>query len=142
MDFRVAVHFGRGCLQDRDAKALGEAEHVQRPEKTRLRGLDRIVLVVHRRRGTGEIVNLVHFDLQRCTDVVPDHFEIPELLQMQNVLTFAGKEVVDTEYGVAALQQPLAKMRTDEARAAGDKHAPLLQLCCGFGHFSATSHVL
>ncbi len=60
MHFRVAIHLGRGCLQDAGAHALGQAQHVDGAMDAGLGGLDGVVLVVHWRRRAGEVVDLIH----------------------------------------------------------------------------------
>ncbi len=61
-----------------------------------LRGLHGIVLIVDRRRGASQIVNIVNFDIQRESNVMPDHFEILMIEQVFDVALYAGKEIVDT----------------------------------------------
>jgi hypothetical protein len=47
---------------------------------------------------------------------------------MRDVLAIAGEEIVEAQYGVSALQQELAEMRTDKASTSRYKNAPLLQM--------------
>jgi hypothetical protein len=54
---------------------------------------------------------------------VPEELEFLEFQQVGHVLPPTGEEVVETDYMVAVGQQPLAKMRTDEAGAAGHEDA-------------------
>ena len=52
-----------------------------------------------------------------------DELEMRVVEQVLDVVLGAGEEVVDAEHVVAALQQPLAQMRAEEAGAAGDEGA-------------------
>ena len=67
---RIAVNLGRRCLEDLGADALGEAEHVDGAMHAGLGRLHGVVLVMHRRSGTREIVDLVDLDIEREGDVV------------------------------------------------------------------------
>jgi hypothetical protein len=55
---------------------------------------------------------------------VADELEPRVVMQMIDVAFGAGEEVVDAEHFVALLQQSIAQMRAEEARAAGDQDAP------------------
>ncbi len=84
-----------------------------------LGGLDRIVLVVHRRRRAGEIEDLVDLDIEREGDVVAHRLEMRMADEMRDVVLATGEIVVHAQHVVAVAQQPLAQMRSEEAGAAG-----------------------
>ena len=50
------------------------------PGDVRLHGFDRIELVMHRRSGTGEVVDLIHFEADGFDHVVANQLE-PALVQ-------------------------------------------------------------
>jgi len=52
---------------------------------------------------------------------VPDEFEARVLEQVFDVALVAGKEVVQAEDFLAPREQPVAQVRADEPRAAGDE---------------------
>ena len=78
-----------------------------------------------RRRGrTREVVDLIHFELERVDDVVPDKLETRMGQQVRDVRFLPGKEIVDTNDLVPVLDQSIAEMRTQEAGPAGAETAP------------------
>ena len=82
---------------------------------------------MHRRGGTGEIINLIDFEIERKGDIVADELEMLVVEQIFDVGSCAGKKIVDT-YDLRALrQQRFAQMRAEKAGAAGDQDA-LLQM--------------
>jgi hypothetical protein len=62
-----------------------------------LGGLDGVVLVVDRRGRTGEIVDLVHLDVEREADVVAEELEARIGVEMVDVALRAGEEIVDAQ---------------------------------------------
>ncbi len=65
VDGRISIDLRSGGLEDLGLEPLGQAEHVDRAVDIDLRRLDRVVLVVDRGRRTGQVVDLVCFDVQR-----------------------------------------------------------------------------
>ena len=123
MNERVAVNFrGRG-LQDAGLNTFCKAEHIDRAHDVGLDGLDRIVLVMDRRRGASEIIDLIDLEQDRLGHIVTDELEIVVVQQMRDVLFAAGKEIVETDDLVAFIKKPFAKMRTDKPGPAGDKNS-------------------
>ncbi len=76
-----------------------------------------------RRGGAGEVVDLVHVQPQGLRDIVPHQFEIGHAQQVRNVRLLAGKEIVQADDVVSGLNEALAKMRAQEAGAAGNENA-------------------
>ena len=66
-----------------DFRRLARPRHVDRAMHVDLGGLDRIVLVVNRRRRAGEVEDLVHLDVERKRDVVADDLEVRVAEQMR-----------------------------------------------------------
>ena len=75
MHGRVAVNFAGGCLEYAAAKTLRQAEHIDCTVHGGLCCLYGVVLVMHRGCRTGEIVDFVHFEIERKSDIVPYEFE-------------------------------------------------------------------
>ena len=123
MDGRIAVHLGRRGLQDRYAESFRESKHVDRAVHTRLGGLNRIMLVMHRRGRARQIENPVHFDVERRRDVVTQELEPLEVEQLVQIAAAARKEVVDAQHFVPLVEQASAKMRAEKAGTAGHEHA-------------------
>ena len=95
MHGRIAVDLARAGLKDPGLHALGEAEAIDRAHDGGLGRLDRVELVVRRRSGAGEIVDLIHLELKRIDYIVPDKLEARVLQQVRNILLSAGEQVVD-----------------------------------------------
>ena len=110
MHFRVAVHLAGRGLEDLRLHALGQAQHVDRAVHAGLGRLHRVVLVVDGARRAGQVVDLVHFDVEREGHVVADELEVGVVQQVDDVVLGAGEEVIDAEHVVAVLQQPLAQV--------------------------------
>ena len=75
MHRRIAVDLAGRGLEDLGARALGQAQHVDGAVHAGLGRLHRIVLVVDRRGGAGEIVDLVDLDIERECHVVAHQLE-------------------------------------------------------------------
>ena len=61
----------------------------------RLRRLHRIVLVVNGRGRTGEVVDLIDFDVERERHIVTNQLKPMVIEQMIDVAPRAGEEVID-----------------------------------------------
>jgi len=80
-------------------------------------------LIRLRRRGTGEIVNLLDLEKKRPHDVVPDQLEAGMIAQMRDVLFASGEEIVEAEDVVPAFDQAIAQMAAEKPGPSGDKNA-------------------
>ena len=129
MHGRVAIDFRGGGLEDAGADALGQAEAVDGPHDGGLQRLDRVVLIVGRRGGAGEVVNLVHLGLERLDHIVPDQFETGMAEKVLDVGFSSGEEVVQAEDFVPGCDEPLAKMGAKESGSAGDEDAHGFWVC-------------
>src|SRR5262245_48264602 len=109
MNMRIAIDFRSGCLKNFRLYALCKPKHVDRTMDTGLGRLHRIALVANRRGRTGEVIDLIHLDVERERHVVPHQFEM--LVEMLDVLPGTGKKVVGAEDVAAFREKPLAKMR-------------------------------
>ena len=69
----IAVNLGRGRLKNLGAGSLGQTQHVDGAMHTGFDGLHRIVLIVHRAGGAGQVVNLINLDIKRKCHVVAHH---------------------------------------------------------------------
>jgi len=97
---RIAIDLGSRGLEDLCLHPLGKAEHVDRPEDAGLGRLHGIELVVDRRGRTGEVVDLVDFDIEREADIVSHRLEVRIAEKMRDVILAPGKVVVDAEHVV------------------------------------------
>ncbi len=128
MHLRITINLGRRRLQNARFDALGEAQHVERAMDAGLGRLDRIELVVHRRRRAGQVEDAFDLYVERKGDVVAQQLEHRVREQVLNVALGAGEVVVDAQHVVTTGQEPLAQMRTDETRPTA--HHGLVQGAC------------
>ena len=82
-----------------------------------------IVLIMDRRRGTGQIVDLIDLDVEREGHVVTDELEAMMIEHPVDIATRPGEIVVDADDAGAALEQSLAQVRAEKPGAARDQHA-------------------
>src|SRR6185369_17094888 len=114
MDQRIAVNFRRRRLENARPHTLRETKHIDRAHHVRLHSLHRVVLVVHRRSRTREVIDLIDFEEYRLGDVVTQQLEALIVEQVKNVFAPAGEEVVEAEHLVAFADESLTKMRSDK----------------------------
>src|SRR3990172_9088058 len=72
---RAAIHLGGGGLKDAHLQALGQAQHVDGAVHAGLRRLHGVELVVDRRGGAREVVDLADLDVEGPGDVVAHQIE-------------------------------------------------------------------
>jgi len=104
VDVRVAIDLGGRGLEDRDAQAFGQAQHVDGPVHAGLDGLHRVVLVVDGGGWAGQVVDFVDLDVEREGHIVADELESWIGQQVFDVLARAGEEIVHAD-DFAAFQQ-------------------------------------
>ena len=103
MDFGVAINLAGGGLKDLRAGALGQPQHVDRAMHAGLGGLHRIVLIVNRGGWAGQVVDLIHLDIERKGHIVAHQLEVRVIQQVQDVVFGASKEVVQADDIVAVV---------------------------------------
>ena len=74
-----------------------------------------------RRSRARQIVDFVDLDMKANRDVVAHDFKTRVVEEMRDVLASAGIVIVDAKHFVAVGEKPLAKMRANKARAAGNE---------------------
>jgi hypothetical protein len=97
MDLWVSVDFGSGCLEYFRFGPLGKPQHIDRTHYGGLCGLDRVELVMYRRRGAGKVIDLVHFYIQGKGHVMAQEFKIGIIEQMNDILFVPGEKVIGTD---------------------------------------------
>src|SRR5205085_5969548 len=70
-----------------------------------------------------EVINLIDFQQDRLGHVVAQQLEARIVQQVEDVFATAGEKVVEAQHFVVFAEQPLAKMRADKTRAAGDENS-------------------
>ena len=125
MHERVAVDLGGGCQEELGALCLGQTERVVGAERADLEGLDRHLEVVDGRRWRCKVHDGV--DVAGDPDVVGDiglHEGEPGVAEeVFDVPGVAGDEVVDGDDFVAACEQCVGNVTSQESGSAGDNDA-------------------
>ena len=103
----------------------GQFEQAIRADAIHLQGFQGIPQVTDRAGRAGEVVDLVHraVDGERLDDIGFQIREPSVRPKVGDVLRLAGNQVVDADDLVAALDQQIAEMRSDEPRSAGNERA-------------------
>ena len=94
MHGRVTVNFASGCLENTAFQPLGETQHINGAVYGGLRCLNRIVLILNRRRWAREIVYFIHLHKKRKCHVVANELKTRMRVEMFYVPFGAGEEVV------------------------------------------------
>ena len=118
MDGRVAVDLRGGGLKDPALQPLGKAQHVDGAMHARFGRLHGVVLVVDRGGRAGEIIDLVHLEIERKGDIVTDELEARVADQMLDIALGAGEEIVDAKNIVPVGEEPVTEMRPEKPRSA------------------------
>jgi hypothetical protein len=93
--------------------------------------LHRIVLVVDRGGGARQIVDFIHFYIERKAHVVAHELEAGMREQVLDISLRAGEEIVYAEHFIAASEQAIDQMRANESRTTGDENALLRVVLSG-----------
>ena len=129
MHLRVAIHLGSGSEQVARTLCLGEAQRLVGPEGADLQGGDRLLEIVDRARGAGEVKHPVERPLHvdEVRHVVLDELELLSPDQMGDVVRRAGDEIVHTHHPVTLCEEAVTEMGAKEAGGAGDEDAHSLR---------------
>ena len=120
---RIAVNLRGACLKNFGAQPLGETKHIDGTMHASLGGLYRVVLVMNGTRRTGQIVNLINFDVQRKRDVVTHQLKALMSDEVVNVSLGSCEEVIQTDDVVPVRQQAITKVAAKKACAARNKNS-------------------
>ena len=108
----IAVNFAGGRLEDLGANPLRQPQHVDCADNAGFGRLHRVVLIMYGGGGAGQVEYLVHLDIERKGNVVPQRLEMRISQQVSYVVLAPGKVVVHAKHVVAVAQQALTQMRT------------------------------
>src|SRR2546423_129039 len=95
--------------------SLRQSQHVQRSHNVCLHRLHRIELIVNRRRGTRQVINLIDFQKDGLDNVVAQQLETVIVQKVTNVLAPPGKKVIETNNFVTNRDQSIAQIRSDKS---------------------------
>ena len=71
----------------------------------------------------GEVVNLIHLNIERLRDVVPDELEVRIAQEVGDVLFAAGEQIVHADDFILLFQQAFTEVGTEEPGSASDEDA-------------------
>ena len=109
MDGGITVNLRSRGLQNARVKSFGQTQHIDGTVHIDLGSLNRIVLIVNRRGGTGQVVNFVDLQVKRKRNIVTNQFKIGIIQQMDNIAFGPSVEIIHT-YDIAPfLQQAFTK---------------------------------
>jgi hypothetical protein len=77
---------------------------------------------MNRRCCTGEIEDLIDFEVHRLGDIVPDQLERLVIEQMPDVAAAACEEVVEADDVHPVVEQAIAQMRSKKSGATRDEY--------------------
>ena len=123
MHLGVAVHLGGAGQQQAGPDAAGQAEHVVGAQEAGFGRLDRVVLVVHRRGGAGQVPDAIHLQADRFGHIVADQLKAGMADPLGDVGLAAGEVVVEADHLLAGLHQPIHQVGAHETGATGDEIA-------------------
>jgi polysaccharide transporter, PST family len=86
-----------------------------------LGGLGRVELVKSGTHRTGQVVDLIDYDVQRKCHVQALYLDIRMAAKMRNVLFGTAKEVIGAQYFMARGNQAVAQMGAEKGRPAGNE---------------------
>src|SRR2546426_4991074 len=121
------LHFGGRCEEESRTFRLREAEGLMGAERSHLERLDGQFQVVHRAGRAREVEHALewplHFD--EVGHVVEGELEVRVALEMLEVGSVPGDEVVHPDHPVAQREQPVEEMRTEKSSGTRyeDAHA-------------------
>src|SRR5260370_41741537 len=104
--FRYDGNYAGRCEQNSRTHEFRESQHVDRAHHAGLDRLHRIVLVMHRRRGTGEMENAIDLEQNRLDSIVTNEFEIAMSGQMRDIGALAAEKGVEADDLPAVPQEP------------------------------------
>ena len=69
-----------------------------------LRGLYRVMLIMYRRSGTGQIPDLINFNIKWKADVMAHEFKARMIVEVIDIALGTGKQIIDTQHFMALLK--------------------------------------
>ena len=94
---RIAVDFACGSLENFCIFTLCKSKHLHRTKHVCADRLHRIMLIVDGRGGAGEIVDLIHFKIQRLAHISFAHFEVRIFKKGREILSSSSKKIIEAD---------------------------------------------
>jgi hypothetical protein len=120
MHLRIAVAFRGGCQQKPGAVLARDFQHVARPRRAHVQGLNGMFQIILGTRQRRQVQHPIHrpIHFQRATNVPLAKGKRWVTLQMLEISRRARNEIIQPDHGVAFPDQPVAEVRTDKAGRA------------------------
>jgi len=98
MNGRVAIDLAGGGLKDLGPDPLGKTQHVDSAHDAGLDGLDRVVLIMNRGRGTGQVIYLIHLEKYGMDQVVTYEFKVGQADEMADIVLGSREEIIQAQH--------------------------------------------
>ena len=80
-----------------------------------------IVLIVDRRSGAGEVIDLIDLQQDGLDHIMADQFKVRFAQQVANILLLAGEEVIEADDIMPLGNESVAQVRTQKSGPAGNE---------------------
>uniref|UniRef100_A0A2P2M447 Uncharacterized protein n=1 Tax=Rhizophora mucronata TaxID=61149 RepID=A0A2P2M447_RHIMU len=120
---RVSINLTCTCEQKPRPYPLCQTQHVQRTHHIGLDSLDRIELIMDRRCGASQVVDLINFQQNRLDDIVSNELKSRIPKQMHQVFFPSGEKVINHDNLIPARDQLIHEMAADKPGPTGN-HNP------------------
>ena len=128
---RIAVDFAGRRLHDFCTRLFGQPQHIDGSQYRSFNSLYGIVLIMYRRCGASQVINLIDFRLIGQFHIVKHKLKTGISFQVGYVLFRTGEEIVQAYYFVSVFNQPGTQMRTYKAGTTANQyffHAALISV--------------
>eukprot|EP01018_Ginkgo_biloba_P027799 Gb_14442 [translate_table: standard] len=136
---RISINFTCAGKKEPCTNSLGQSEHVQSSHNIGLYSLDRIVLVMHRRSRTSQMVDLIDLQKQRLHYIMSYKLKPRISKMMHNVFFSSGKKIIHHNNTVPSRHKPVNKMAPYKASSSSNNYPQSLPFQTQ-RHFSPRIH--
>jgi hypothetical protein len=115
----ITIDFRCGSLKYLCLDTLGKAKHIDGTVDRGLGRLDRVELIMEWGGRTGQIIYLIHLDIERKTDIMPKHLKIGVCKERCDICTIARVKIVNTNDFMTEAYKSTTEVGTDKPRPTG-----------------------
>lgn len=123
MNCGVAVNLAGRGLKDGASQPFGEPQHVDGTVHRSFRRGHRIMLVMHGRGRTGEVINFIDLNIERKSNIVAQKLKAVVLVKMFDIAFRPRKQIVHAKNIMALIEKMVDQMRPNKSRTSGDKNS-------------------
>ena len=121
MHQRIAINLTRRRMKNLRLSLHRELQHIHHTDNTRLHRLNRIMLIMHRRRGTSKIVNLIKLPPKRLSNIMKNETKATIIKNIINILPSPRKKIIKRSHLITISEQPATKMTTEKPSATSNQ---------------------